>query len=222
MADVLEEDRPVAAPIQPATSEAGAPRPRPARGAVARPAPAKKEGLPPITWALAAIAVAMLLWGAWVTKHIAAAPAQIPMASVRLEALVTEYVQAQSHANGTPDAVTQQTAQFMGAIEDELKRIGANGTTVLVGEAVLSKNVPDITDQVRKAVHAKVPLPTAAPAASPQVGAAAPVPSAPVGTPGAPAGVAPSPFTAALAAPAGPALPGVTPSLAGGGNGVAN
>ena len=222
MADILEEDRPAAAPFQPATSEAATPRPRPARGAVARPAPARKEGLPPITWAMAAIAVAMLLWGAWVTKHIAAAPAQIPMASVRLEALVTEYVQAQSHANGTPDAVTQQTARFMGAIEDELKRIGANGTTVLVGEAVLSKNVPDITDQVRKAVYAKVPLPTAAPAASPQVGAAAPMPPAVLGTPGAPAGVAPSPFAAALAAPAGPALPGVTPSLAGGGNGVAN
>jgi hypothetical protein len=189
---------------------------------VARPAPTKKEGLPPITWALATIAVAMLLWGAWVTKHIAAPPAQIPMASVRLEALVTEYVQAQSHANGTPDAVTQQTARFMGAIDDELKRIGANGTTVLVGEAVLSKNVPDITDQVRKAVYAKVPLPTAAPAASPQVGAAAPVPSGAQETPGAPAGVASSPFAAAIAAPAGPALPGVTPSLAGGGNGVAN
>lgn len=219
MADVLEEDRPVAAPIGAATSEASAPKPRPAGSAVARATPAKKEGLPPITWAMAAIAVAMLLWGAWVTKHIAAAPAQIPMASVRLEALVTEYVQAQSHANGTPDAVTQQTARFMGAIEDELKRIGANGTTVLVGEAVLSKNVPDITDQVRKAVYAKVPPPTAAPAASPQVGAAAPMPPA---APGTPAGVAPSPFAAAMAAPAGPALPGVTPSLAGGGNGGAN
>lgn len=222
MADVLEEDRPIAAPVQPATSEAGAPSPRPGRGAVARPAPAKKEGLPPITWALAAIAVAMLLWGAWVTKHIAAPPAQIPMASVRLEALVTEYVQAQSHANGTPDAVTQQTARFMGAIEDELKRIGANGTTVLVGEAVLSKNVPDITDQIRKAVYAKVPLPAAVTAVSPQIGAAATVPSVPLGTAGAPAGVAPSPFAAALAAPAGSALPGAAPSLAGGGNGIAN
>lgn len=221
MADVLDEAPPVAAPVAMPVADAPTHRPRMAAAAPPR-LVAEKDGLPPITWALAAIAVAMLLWGAWVTKHIAAAPAQTPMASVRLEALVTEYVQAQSHANGTPDAVTQQTARFMGAIEDELKRIGANGTTVLVGEAVLSKNVPDITDQVRKAVYAKVPLPTAAPAASPQVGAAAPVPSAPVGTPGAPAGVAPSPFAAALAAPAGPALPGVTPSLAGGGNGVAN
>lgn len=203
-------------------ADAPSPTPRRAPAATPRLVTAKKEGLPPITWALAAIAVAILLWGAWVTKHIAAAPAQIPMASVRLEALVTEYVQAQSHANGTPDAVTQQTARFMGAIEDELKRIGANGTTVLVGEAVLSKNVPDITDQVRKAVYAKVPLPTAAPAASPQVGAGAPMPSAPLGTPGTLAGVASSPFAAAPAAPAGPAFPGTAPSLAGGGNGVAN
>lgn len=218
MADVLDEAPPVAAPVAMPVADAPTPKPRTAAAAAPRPA-AKKDGLPPITWVLAAIAVAMLLWGAWVTKHIAAPPAQIPMASVRLEALVTEYVQAQSHSNSTPDSVTQQTARFMGAIEDELKHIGANGTTVLVGEAVLSKNVPDITDQVRKAVYAKVPLPTVAPAAAPQVGAAAPMPSAPLGTPAALAGAAPSPFAAS---PTGSAFPGVAPSLAGGGNGVAN
>lgn len=222
MADVLEQAPPVAAPTAAPTAEAPAPAPAPRapRVAASRPAPARKKGLPPITWAFAAIAVVMLLWAAWVTKHIAAAPPQIPMASVRLEALVTEYVQAQSHSNGTPEAVTQQTGRFMAAIEEELKRIGANGTTVLVGEAVLSKNVPDITDQVRKAVYAKVPLPAAAPApaAAPQVGAAAPLPPAPAADPSALASAAPSPFAAA---PAASAFAGAGPA-SGGTNGVAN
>lgn len=221
MANVLEQAPPVAAPTDPiAEAPAPAPAPRAPRVAASRPAPARIEGLPPITWAFAAIAVVMLLWAAWVTKHIAAAPPQIPMASVRLEALVTEYVQAQSHSNGTPEAVTQQTGRFMAAIEEELKRIGANGTTVLVGEAVLSKNVPDITDQVRKAVYAKVPLPAAAPApaAAPQVGAAAPLPPVPAADPSALASAAPSPFAAA---PAASPFAGAGPA-SGGTNGVAN
>ena len=218
MADVLEHAAPVADAIpSPAAPASATPLPRP-RASAPQPAATKaRQGLPPITWALAALAVVMLLWAAWVTKHIASAPPQLPMASVRLEALVTEYVQAQSHSNGTPDAVTQQTARFMSAIEDELKRVGASGTTVLVGEAVLSKNVPDITDQVRKAVYAKVPLPTAA--AGPQLGAAAPAPILPQQGIGAAAVTAPSPFAGA---PVGTAFPGAASPIAGGGNGLPN
>lgn len=222
MADVLEHAAPVADAIpSPAAPASATPLPRP-RASAPQPAATKaRQGLPPITWALAALAVVMLLWAAWVTKHIASAPPQLPMASVRLEALVTEYVQAQSHSNGTPDAVTQQTARFMSAIEDELKRVGASGTTVLVGEAVLSKNVPDITDQVRKAVYAKVPLPTAAPApaAGPQLGAAAPAPILPQQGISAAAVTAPSPFAGA---PVGTAFPGAASPVAGGGNGLPN
>lgn len=222
MADVLEHAAPVADAIpSPAAPASATPLPRP-RASAPQPAATKaRQGLPPITWALTALAVVMLLWAAWVTKHIASAPPQLPMASVRLEALVTEYVQAQSHSNGTPDAVTQQTARFMSAIEDELKRVGASGTTVLVGEAVLSKNVPDITDQVRKAVYAKVPLPTAAPApaAGPHLGAAAPAPILPQQGIGAAAVTAPSPFAGA---PVGTAFPGAASPVAGGGNGHPN
>ncbi len=154
----------------------------------------KAEGLPPITWAFAAIAIAMLLWGAWVTKHIASPAAAVPMASVRLETIISEYVQAQSHSNGQPDAVAAQTRAFMNALDQELQKVGAAGTTVLVGEAILSKNVPDITNQIRRAVYAKVPLPAAAPAspAGPTVGAVAPsasgvaAPIAPAASPFAP------------------------------------
>ena len=139
--------------------------------------PKVKEGLPPLTYALAAIAIAMLLWGAWVTKKLAAPIVHAPIASVRLEAIVSEYVQAQSHTNSSSDVVTRQTGAFMAALDAELKARGSSGTTVLVGEAVLSQNVPDITDDIRRAVYAKVPLPaSAAPGAvaPPAVGAIVP------------------------------------------------
>jgi hypothetical protein len=200
MVDVLDTPAPVAAahPTDTASDRfdfAGAELATSRRPSGATlPAVKKAEGLPPITWAMAAIAIVMLLWGAWVTKHIASPAAAVPMASVRLETIVSEYVQAQSHSNGQPEAVAAQTRAFMGALDQELQKVGASGTTVLVGEAILSKNVPDITDQIRRAVYAKVPLPAAAPAspAGPAVGAVAPsasgaaAPIAPAASPFAP------------------------------------
>lgn len=200
MVDVLDTPAPAAAarPTDAASDRfdsSGAELPSLHRAPGAPPPTVKKaEGLPPITWAMAAIAIVMLLWGAWVTKHIASPAAAVPMASVRLETIVSEYVQAQSHSNGQPEAVAAQTRAFMGALDQELQKIGASGTTVLVGEAILSKNVPDITDQIRRAVYAKVPLPAAAPAspAGPAVGAVAPsasgaaAPIAPAASPFAP------------------------------------
>ncbi len=200
MVDVLDTPAPAAAahPTDTASDRfdfSGAELPSSRRAPGAPPPAAKKaEGLPPITWAMAAIATVMLLWVAWVTKHIASPAAAVPMASVRLETIVSEYVQAQSHSNGQPEAVAAQTRAFMGALDQELQKIGASGTTVLVGEAILSKNVPDITDQIRRAVYAKAPLPAAAPAspAGPAVGAVAPsasgaaAPIAPAASPFAP------------------------------------
>ena len=161
MVDVLDrstaapasgESAPVASTLHPEATPAS-----PARGTGAKAVRRKPEGLPRIAYVAAALIVAVLLWGAWVTKHLLTPPATVPMASVRLEGIVSEYVQAQSHSNSPPEQVAAQTRAFMGTLDEELRKVGAGGTTVLVGEAVLSKNVPDITDQIRKAVFARVP-----------------------------------------------------------------
>lgn len=126
----------------------------------------RRKGLPPSVFLFAALAVAALLWGAWVTKNILdPSVVKAPIASVRLEQIIGEYVQAQARSNTPPEIVTRQTQAFMAALGEELKARGADGTTVMVGEAVLSQNVPDITAEVRSAIYAKVP-PPAAPAAS--------------------------------------------------------
>ena len=93
---------------------------------------------------------------------------------------------------------------------------------VLVGEAVLSKNVPDITDQIRRAVFARVPLPAAAPntPAGPAVGAMLPQASGNV-APAAPGAAVPtaSPFGPA---PVSPVEATVTQSAPGGVDGSGN
>ncbi|MGB3470902.1 MAG: TrbI F-type domain-containing protein [Erythrobacter sp.] len=149
--------------------------PDPAAAPRAAVAKQSRKGLSPVTYLFAALLVAALLWGAWVTKNILdPAVVKAPIASVRLEQIIGEYVQAQARSDTPPEVVTQQTQAFMTVLGEELKARGADGTTVMVGEAVLSQNVPDITGEIRAAIYAKVPPPAARAPAPP---AAIPVPA---------------------------------------------
>lgn len=47
----------------------------------------------------------------------------------------------------------------MAEVQRNLERRGASGQIVLVGEAVLAGNVPDITAEVRREVYAHVRMP---------------------------------------------------------------
>ena len=122
------------------------------RDAVSPAAPPRRMGWMPV--ALVGGLVAAGLWGAWVTKNLMADEAMPPMARVQLSAIVGEYVQAQARSASPPAQVEAEMRKFMASLDTELQRRSANGQIVLVGEAVLTKNVPDITDKLRHAVYA--------------------------------------------------------------------
>ncbi len=117
--------------------------------------------------------VAAGLWGAWVTKNLVVREDTPPMARVQLSAIVGEYVQAQARSATPPEQVTSETRAFMAEIQRNLEARGASGQIVLVGEAVLAGDVPDITASLRKEVYTKVrmPQPAALGAASDVMGA---------------------------------------------------
>ncbi len=126
-----------------------------------RSAPRARIGLVPV--ALVAALVAAGLWGAWVTKNVLGAGDRPAIAKVQLSGIVGEYVQAQARSVTPPEQVTTETRAFMGEVQKNLERRGASGQIVLVGEAVLAGNVPDITAEVRREVytHVKMPQPAA-------------------------------------------------------------
>lgn len=125
-------------------------------------APRARIGLLPV--ALVGALVAAGLWGAWVTKNVLGAGDRPAIAKVQLSGIVGEYVQAQARSATPPDQVTTETRAFMGEVQKNLEHRGASGQIVLVGEAVLAGNVPDITAEVRREVytHVKMPQPAAA------------------------------------------------------------
>ncbi|AOH87255.1 hypothetical protein AWL63_24180 (plasmid) [Sphingomonas panacis] len=105
------------------------------------------------------VLLALLIWGMWVTRALTA-PKQEHIVSARLSALVGDYVEAQRYSGSPPERVQAEMRAFMASLDKELQRRSADGQVVLVGEAVLTRNVPDITDSLKKAVFASgVPVP---------------------------------------------------------------
>lgn len=105
------------------------------------------------------ILLAAAIWGMWVTKTLVT-PKQDHIVSARLSSIVGEYVQAQARSASPPAQVEAEMRTFMASLDKELQRRSAGGQIVLVGEAVLTKNVPDITDSLKNAVYASgVPRP---------------------------------------------------------------
>ncbi|OQW70897.1 MAG: hypothetical protein BVN33_16810 [Proteobacteria bacterium ST_bin13] len=104
-------------------------------------------------------ALVLLIWGMWVSRALTT-PKQDHIVSARLSALVGDYVEAQRFSGSPPDRVQAEMRAFMSSLDKELQRRSEGGQVVLVGEAVLTKNVPDITESLKKAVFASgVPEP---------------------------------------------------------------
>lgn len=119
-------------------------------------APPAKRGFGGFTRAQLALGlglVAALIWSMWVTKTLVA-PRQEGIVKARLSTIVGEYVSAQARSALPPAQVEAEMRTFMATLDRELQRRSASGQVVLVGEAVLTRNVPDITESLRKAVFA--------------------------------------------------------------------
>lgn len=105
------------------------------------------------------LVLTLVIWGMWVTRALTA-PKQEHIVSARLSALVGDYVEAQRFSGSPPERVQAEMRAFVASLDKELQRRSASGQVVLVGEAVLTKNVPDITDSLKTAVFAAgVPIP---------------------------------------------------------------
>lgn len=123
---------------------------------------AKPAGLGWVPLAAVGAVVSVGLWGAWVTKELLHGSDMPPIAKVQLQSMVGEYVQAQARSTTPPDQVTAETKAFMTEIQNNLVARGKRGQIVLVAEAVVSENIPDITGELKKEVFAKVKMPAQA------------------------------------------------------------
>ncbi len=118
-----------------------------AAAVLAAPKSARFAGLTYSQLALMAVALAAAIWGMWVTAKIFALEDR-RVVSVRLAAIVNDFVTAEARSGTPPDQLTARTRAFMGALDNVLKKRAAGGQVVLVGEAVVAASVPDVTIEV--------------------------------------------------------------------------
>ena len=171
--------------------------------------PARFAGLTYAQLGLMAAALAAAIWGMWATAKIFALEDR-RVVSVRLAAIVNDFVTAEARSGTPPDQLTTRTRAFMTALDSVLKKRAGDGQVVLVGEAVVAASVPDVTmdvvadlaQLVKMRPPAAMPpamattvMPQAAPAPA-QIPLSAPEPSSnsPFGeAPGPPADLVPQP-----------------------------
>jgi len=110
---------------------------------------------------------ACLLWGSWTTHKLLGLEQRVTtIRKVALADLVRDYVQAEARSGATPDQITAETGTYIKALNLAVARHAAQGEVLLLSNAVVAGDVPDITRQVRDEVYASL--------AKPQAGAAAP------------------------------------------------
>ena len=109
--------------------------------------PARFAGLTYAQLGLMAVALAAGIWGMWATAKIFALEDR-RVVSVRLAAIVNDFVTAEARSGTPPDQLTARTRTFMTALDSVLKKRAADGQVVLVGEAVVAASVPDVTMDV--------------------------------------------------------------------------
>ena len=110
------------------------------------------------------LVLAAVVWGMWATSKIFALEDR-RVVSVRLAAIVNDFVSAEARSGTQPEQLAARTRAFMTALDGVLKARAAGGQVVLVGEAVVAASVPDVTKDVvadlakvvKLAVPAKMP-----------------------------------------------------------------
>lgn len=109
---------------------------------------------------LFAAAAAVFVWGAWVTRTIAFdGPGRQEFVQLQLQGIIGEYLQAQARSNADEQTAARETAVFMAALDETVSGLSKSGKVVLVHEAIIGGDVPDVTPSVKAAVYAKVPRP---------------------------------------------------------------
>ena len=117
-------------------------------------------GLSPREIILLAAALAIFMGGAWVTKNLVLQDGgRQEFVQLQLQGIIGEYLQAQARSSSDEQTAAQETAVFMAALDQTVAGLSKSGKVVLVHEAVIGGEVPDVTQSVKTAVYAKVPRP---------------------------------------------------------------
>ena len=134
--------------------------PDPSTGARPRAKIRRFVGMTPREIIMLAAAIAIFIWGAWVTKNLVSDDSGEPeFVQLQLQSIISEYLTAQARSSTDEQTAAQQTGIFMTTLDRTVAGLSESGKVILVHEAVIGGDIPDVTESVKAAVYAKVPRP---------------------------------------------------------------
>ena len=104
-----------------------------------------------ITLSAAALGLSMIgstLWGIWATDKLLALEKR-EVVTVQLSRIMGDFIEAEARAGRPPEETRLRVQAYLKAVEASVQKLGREGRTVLVAEAVVAGSTPDLTGSVR-------------------------------------------------------------------------
>lgn len=98
--------------------------------------------------AITASLIGSTLWGAWATHKIVTLERR-EVVTVQLSQIMGDFVEAEARSGRPPEVMKARVETYLKAVEASVAKLGKQGRTVLVAEAVVAGTVPDLTGEVR-------------------------------------------------------------------------
>lgn len=92
--------------------------------------------------------VGQVLWGVWATDKLLTLEKR-EVVTVQLSRIMGDFIEAEARAGRPPEETRQRVQAYLKAVEASVQRLGREGRTVLVAEAVVAGSTPDLTQSVR-------------------------------------------------------------------------
>jgi hypothetical protein len=114
-------------------------------------------------WLVAAILLLFFFWACWATGRILAYRER-PVATVDLARVMSDYIRAESARDLPPQEAALRAAMFARLAEEGVAAMTADGTLVLVSQAVVGRSVRDATPDLIRFIDARMAETPSAPA----------------------------------------------------------
>lgn len=104
-----------------------------------------------VNWTAVALGLSMVgsaLWGVWATDKLLALDKR-EVVTVQLSRIMGDFIEAEARAGRPPEETRLRVQAYLKAVEASVQKLGREGRTVLVAEAVVAGSTPDLTGSVR-------------------------------------------------------------------------
>lgn len=92
--------------------------------------------------------IGQVLWGVWATDKLLTLEKR-EVVTVQLSRIMGDFIEAEARAGRPPEETELRVQAYLKAVEASVQKLGREGRTVLVAEAVVAGSTPDLTQSVR-------------------------------------------------------------------------